>query len=133
MQTMYFLAKLCTCALWASTAIHTVFHYQETTQRMTQKGVPWAGVLLVPVLVMKLGGTLMLLTNYFVWAAVLAWIGFLIFVTAIFHRVYDKDGKFVFPEMIQLTKNISLIGGLLTLLLLDPDKPQWLVALLQKL
>jgi len=99
---------------------------------MTQKGIPWAGILLVPVLVMKLGGTLMLLTNYFVWAAVLAWIGFLIFVTALFHKLYDKEGRFVFPEMIQLTKNISLIGGLLTLLLLDPDKPLWLVSLLQK-
>jgi hypothetical protein len=33
--------------------------------------------------------------------------------------------------MIQFTKNVSLIGGLLTLALLDPNKPQWLVAMLR--
>lgn len=133
METLYFLARLCTCGLWAATAIYTVFHYQETTQRMVQKGVPWPRLTLVPVLIMKFAGTLMLLSNHFVWLAALAWIGFLIPVTAIFHgkMLYDQDGKFVFPEMIQFSKNISLIGGLLTLIVLDPGKPRWLVALLQ--
>jgi hypothetical protein len=33
--------------------------------------------------------------------------------------------------MVRFSKNVSIIGGLLCLILLDPDKPQWLVAMLR--
>ena len=129
---VYLLARLCTSVLWAATGIYALFHYQETTAKMAQNHVPWPKVLLAPVLIMKLGGSLMLLANQFVWAAALVWSLYLIPVSFLFHLpLYDKDGKFVFPQMIQLTKNVSLIGGLLTLILLDPTKPQWLVAMLR--
>ena len=100
--------------------------------KMAQNHVPWPKYVLVPVLIMKLGGSVMLLANQFVWVAALVWSAYLIPVSFLFHLpLYDKDGKFVFPQMIQFTKNVSLIGGLLTLALLDPNKPQWLVAMLR--
>ena len=84
--------------------------------------------MLVPVLVLKFGGSLMLIFNQFVWLVALAWIVFLVFASILFHlKFYDKDGNFVFLQLIQLSKNISMIGGLLCLLLLDPNKPHWLV------
>jgi hypothetical protein len=33
--------------------------------------------------------------------------------------------------MVQFSKNVSIIGGLLCLMLLDPSKPQWLVGILR--
>lgn len=130
---VYFLARLCTCVLWAATGTYNAFHYRETTLKMAQNHVPWPKYLLVPVLVMKFGGSLMMITNQYVWAAALVWSAYLIPVSLLFHLpFYDEEGKFVFPQMIQFSKNVSLIGGLLTLILLDPSKPQWLVALLHQ-
>jgi len=131
---VYFLARLCTCVLWAATGVYAAFHYRETTLKMAHNHVPWPKYLLVPVLVMKFGGSLMMITNQFVWAAALVWSAYLIPVSFLFHLpFYDEDGKFVFPQMIQFSKNVSLIGGLLTLILLDPSKPQWLIALLHQI
>lgn len=131
---VYFLARLCTSILWAATGIYGVFHYQETTLKMARNHVPWPKYVLVPVLIMKLGGSLMLITNFFVWAAALAWSFYLIPVNFLFHfRFYDENGEFDFHQMVQFSKNVSLIGGLLALVLLDPDKPQWFVALLHQI
>jgi len=131
---VYFLARLCTSVLWAATGTYALFHYQETTEKMARNHVPWPKLVLVPVLVMKFGGSLMLITNQFVWAAALVWSVYLIPVNFLFHfAFYDAEGKFVFLQMVQFSKNVSLIGGLLTLVLLDPGKPQWLVALLQQM
>lgn len=131
---IYFLARLCTCGVWAASAVHEVFHYKHTTAKMTQNHVPWAKYVLVLVIIMKFGGSLMLITNQFVWAASLAWILFMIPATFLYHfTFYEKDGRFIFPQMIQFSKNVSILGGLLALILLDPDKPQWLVALIHKI
>jgi uncharacterized membrane protein YphA (DoxX/SURF4 family) len=125
---LYLLARLCTCGLWAATGTYSLFHYKETTVRMSQNNVPWPKYMLVPVLIMKFGGSLMLISNQFVWLAALAWILFLVVASILFHlKFYDQDGNFIFLQMIQLSKNVSMVGGLLCLLLLDPNKPEWLV------
>ncbi|MBI4293540.1 MAG: DoxX family protein [Betaproteobacteria bacterium] len=129
---VYLLARLCTCVLWGATGIYALFHYRETVAKMAKNHVPWPTVMLVPVLIMKFGGTLMLLTNQFVWLAALVWSLYLIPVNFMFHYpLYDKQGQFDFQQMINFTKNLSLIGGLLALALLDPDKPRWFLDLLQ--
>lgn len=129
---VYFLARLCASVLWVATGVYALFHYQATTEKMAHNHVPWPKFVLVPVLIMKFGGSLMLLTNYFVWAAALVWSVYLIPVNFLFHfPFHDEKGKFDFHQMVSFSKNISLIGGLLALALLDPDKPRWLVALLQ--
>lgn len=128
----YFLARLCTCGLWAATGTYSVFHYKETMAHMSTHHIPWPKYVLVLVLVMKFGGSLLLITNQFVWVAVLAWMAFIIVATLLFHsKLHDQEGRFIFPEMIQFSKNVSMVGGLLCLLLLDPGKPQWLVGILR--
>lgn len=130
---IYFLARLCTCGVWLASAIYEVFHYQHTTIKMAQNHVPAPTYLLLPVIMMKLAGSLMLIANQFVWAVSLAWIAFTIPATFLYHFTFhDKDGTFIFPQMIQFSKNVSILGGLLALILLDPNKPSWLVALLHK-
>jgi uncharacterized membrane protein YphA (DoxX/SURF4 family) len=128
----YFLVRLLSCGLWLATGVYQVFHYRETLDRMVAHRIPWPQYMLFLVLILKLAGSLMLLSNQYVWAAALAWSLFLIPATLLFHlpALYDRDGKFVFPEMIQFSKNVSLLGGLVALILLDPDKPAWLVKML---
>lgn len=130
---VYLIVRLCTCGLWVATGVYAAFHYEETAVKMARNHVPWPKYVLVPVLIMKFGGGLALITNQFVWAAALIWSAYLIPVNFLFHFTFYEDGKFVFLQMIQFSKNVSLIGGLLALVLLDPSKPQWLVALLHRL
>lgn len=128
---LYFLARLCTCGVWTASAVHEAFHYQDTTIKMTKNHVPWPKYALMLVIIMKFAGSLMLITNQYVWAASLIWIMFMIPATLLYHfTFYEKDGTFIFPQMIQFSKNVSILGGLLALILLDPDKPQWLIALM---
>lgn len=128
----YFLARLLTCGLWAITGVYALFHYRETMDKMRAHHIPWPGVALALVLVMKFGGSVLVITDQFVWVAALAWLAFMVVVTLLYHcRWYDEQRKFIFLEMVQLTKNVSMAGGLLCLLLLDPAKPQWLVDFLR--
>ncbi len=125
---LYFLARLLTCGLWVATGTYSLFHYSETTANMRRNNVPWPQFMLVPVLLLKFGGCFLLLINQYVWLAASAWIVFLVCASLLFHlKFYDKDGNFIFLQLIQLSKNVSMIGGMLCLLLLDPDKPHWLV------
>ena len=99
---------------------------------MTHNRVPWPKYVLPLVLIMEFGGSLMIIANQFVWAVALVWIVFTIPASFLYHiTCYDKDGNFIFPQMVQFSKNVSIIGGLLCLMLLDPDKPQWLVGMLR--
>jgi putative oxidoreductase len=129
---IYFLARLFTCGIWTAAGTYKAFHYKQTTVEMTCNHVPWSKYVLPGVLIMEFGGSILLITNQFVWAVALVWIVFTIPASFLYHcAYYDKDGNFIFPQMVQFAKNVSIIGGLLCLFLLDPDKPQWLVAMLR--
>ena len=131
---IYFLARLCTCAVWTVGGIYEIFHYDHTAVKMAQHHIPWSRYVLVLVIIMKLGGSLMLITNQLVWAAALFWIIFIIPATLLYHSSFhDANGSFIHAQLTQFSKNISILGGLLSLILLDPDKPQWLIVLLHRM
>ena len=131
---LYLLVRLCTCGIWLSGGIHEIFHYDDTAGRMTQHHIPASRYLLLLVIIMKLGGSLLIMTNHMVWAAALVWILFTIPATLLYHSdFHDADGKFLQLQMTQFAKNVSLIGGLLALIMLAPDKPQWLVGLIHRI
>jgi uncharacterized membrane protein YphA (DoxX/SURF4 family) len=129
---IYFLARLFTCGVWTAAGTYKAFHFRQTTVEMTGNHVPWSKYVLPGILIMEFGGSLMLITNQFVWAVALVWIAFAIPASFFYHFPFcDKDRNFIFPQMVQFSKNVSIIGGLLCLILLDPDKPLWLVGMLR--
>ncbi len=128
-QIIFSLARWLTCGVWIGAGIYKAFHYRQTIGEMTHNGIPFAQFLLIPVLVLEMAGSLLLIANFYVWAVAVAWIAFLILATPFYHfGWYTKDGKFVFPQMVQTTKNLSMMGGLLCLILLDPSTPAYLVS-----
>ncbi len=128
-QTIFSLARWLTCGVWIGAGIYKAFHYRQTIGEMTHNGIPFAQLLLIPVLVLEMFGSLFLIANTYVWAVAAAWIAFLILATPFYHfGWYTKDRKFVFPQMVQTTKNLSMMGGLLCLILLDPSTPAYLVS-----
>src|SRR5450759_2754027 len=103
---IYFLARLFTCGIWTAAGTYKAFHFKQTTVEMTQNDVPWSKYVLVGVIIMEFGGSLMIITNQFVWAVALVWIVFTIPASFLYHfTYYDKDGNFIFPQMVQYSKN----------------------------
>lgn len=73
---------------------------------MTAKGIPFAGFLIIPTIVILIGGGLSVLLGYR--AKLGAWllIGFLIPATLLFHTDFPEEKNSFF-------KNLGLMGGLL--------------------
>jgi uncharacterized membrane protein YphA (DoxX/SURF4 family) len=114
----YLLIRVLSCGVWLAAGLYKAFHFDQTAAEMTELGIPMASVALVPVLIMELLGSI-------------AWILFMIPATAIYHaRFMIAGGTINFPQMVQVSKNVSIAGGLLALIILDPSAPGWLGALL---
>jgi uncharacterized membrane protein YphA (DoxX/SURF4 family) len=125
---IFTLARLLTCGIFVGAGLYKLFHHHETVKEMTGNKVPFAAVAFWPVIGLELAGSLLLVSNQYVWAVALAWIAFIVVATPLYHfRMYTPDGQFIFPQMVQTTKNLTIIGGLLALILLDPAAPRWLV------
>ena len=124
----YFVARLMTCALWGAAGFHSIWHFKHTVGDMTRRGIPLASFTLVVVTLMKIVGTVMILADSYVWAVCIAWIAFLVPASYIYHRKWtNAEGKFDLMQYVMFWKNMSLMGGLLCLMLLDASRPVWLL------
>jgi uncharacterized membrane protein YphA (DoxX/SURF4 family) len=125
---VFTLARFLTCGIWVGAGLYKLFHFHETLEDMAANGVPLPRLAFWPVVAVELIGSVLIGTNTQVWAVALAWIGFILVATPLYHfRMYTPDGRLVFPQLVQTTKNVTIIGGLLALILLDPSTPAWLV------
>ena len=127
--SVYALIRLLSCGVWLFAGLFKALHYRHTVADMKQHGLPLARYLLALVIAMELTGCALLLLNVGVWAVALVWIAFTIPATLLYHWPFWVNGGIVFAELVQFSKNLSIIGGLLALALLDPGKPSWLRAL----
>jgi putative oxidoreductase len=127
---VYLLARVLYCGIWIMAGLFKLTHYSATVADMKVHHLPLAKYLLTLVLVLELVGSAMLISNTHVWAVALAWIAFTIPATMLYHWPIREQGAIVFIQLVQFGKNLSILGGLLALLLLDPTKPAWLRALL---
>ena len=56
------------------------------------------------------------------------WMAFLFRATYFYHRQWmTPEGGFDFFQYTQVWKNLSMVGGLIALILLDPSRPDWLL------
>ena len=126
---IFTLARLLSCCLFAGSGLYQLFHRQETVKTMISRKVPFAAIAYWPIIGLDLVGTMLLVANQYVWAVALSWIAFTVVSTALYHfRIYTADGGFDNREFLQVMKALSIIGGLLALILLDPATPQWLLS-----
>ncbi|NEO07193.1 MAG: DoxX family protein [Moorea sp. SIO1F2] len=100
------LGRICLCAIFIKSGIDKLFNPTYTQQLMESKGVP--GILIIPTIIILLGGGLSVLLGYKARWGALALIGFLIPTTLIFHTDFSNQ-----MQEIQFLKNLGLIGGLL--------------------
>jgi len=124
----YLAARVFTCGIWVAAGLHNVMHYEQTAQDMARRGIPASRLALAVVLAMEAVGTILLLANMYVWAVCLAWGAFLIPASYIYHRKFvTPQGTFDMMQYVLFWKNVSMFGGLIALILLDPSRPAWLL------
>jgi len=127
---LFTLARYLTCGIWLLAGLYKLTHFRATTQDMASRGIPFQAPFLALTLTLELAGSALLFGNLLVWLVALLWIGFIIVATPVYHGRFIVEGRIFFPEFVQFGKNLSLVGGLLALLALDPAKPAWLTAFL---
>ncbi|HEY9864325.1 MAG TPA: DoxX family protein [Candidatus Obscuribacterales bacterium] len=89
-------------------AINKIFDFADTQTMMTEKGLPFAGILLGGTIVFQILGGLSLVLGYKTRLGAWLLILFLIPATVIFHNFWDVPA-----EKIAFLKNLSIMGGLL--------------------
>jgi len=94
--------------------------YAGTAGYMASKGLPLVGILLPLTILVELGGGLLIAIGWKArWAAAVIFV-FLIPVTLVFHNPIGLDAAHAQQQMINLLKNISIMGGMLGLFAFGP-------------
>ncbi|MDH4189360.1 MAG: DoxX family protein [Betaproteobacteria bacterium] len=125
----FLVARICTSGIWFGAGLYKATHFEKTAEEMGGHfGIPFPRLVLPVVVALELGGSAMLIANFYVWLACLAWIVFLFPATVLYHgKVITPEGKIDFLQYVMVFKNISILGGLIILILLDPTRPAWLL------
>jgi Predicted membrane protein len=96
--------------------------FEDTAAYMASKGMPMVEVLLIPAILIELGGGLLLAVGYKTRWAALAIFLFLIPTTLIFHAFWAVDPDQVRMQMIQFQKNLAIMGGMLYVVFNGPGR-----------
>jgi uncharacterized membrane protein YphA (DoxX/SURF4 family) len=126
-EIAYLAARVLTCGIWIAAGLHKAFHYQVNIKEMGHLGVPLPRLVLPLVLLLEFVGSAMIIADYGVWLACLAWLAFLVPASWLYHfKFMVQNGGIVFPQLVTGWKNVSIAGGLIALILLDTSRPGWL-------
>ena len=125
-ELAYLAARVLTCGIWIAAGLFKATHFQATVAEMVHHRIPWPRPVLLGVLALELIGSALLIVDLHVWAVSLAWIAFMIPASAIYHW-FIAHGKIDFVQYVLFWKNVSIAGGLIALVLLDPSRPAWLL------
>ena len=87
--------------------------FTATAGYMASKGLPLPEILLIPTILIELGGGLLLVLGYQTRWAALALFLFLIPVTLLFHDFWAAAPDQVRNQMIHFEKNLAIMGGML--------------------
>ena len=94
--------------------------YAGTAGYMASKGLPMVAILLPLTILVELGGGLLIALGWKArWAAAVIFL-FIIPVTLVFHNPVGLDAAQAQQQMINLLKNVSIMGGMLGLFAFGP-------------
>jgi putative oxidoreductase len=94
--------------------------FAGTAAYMTSKGLPFAEVLLVGAIAVEFLGGVLLVAGYKArWAAAAIFL-FIIPTTIVFHNPMGLSGQEAQTQMINVMKNLAIMGGMLMLMAFGP-------------
>ena len=130
---IHFIMRLLACGVWLSVGLHKSFNSDFHIAGLEAHGITiLPGVLLGLFILLEIGGSILVLMNKYVWAVCLGWICFIIPASFLYHTVWVGEyaaGNYTgapFYDMANFVKNVSIFGGIIALMFLDPNKPAWL-------
>jgi putative oxidoreductase len=97
-------------------------HFNDVAGMMAQKGIPLASLALAITLLIEIGGGLMVLTGFKARYAALVIALWLIPVTLVFHHFWGIPEAAKQDQIVNLLKNVAIMGGLLILVYASPEK-----------
>lgn len=105
-------ARVLMAMVFVFSGIGKVLHYTSTLEVMEGLGVRGAALLLPLATAIEIGGGLALALGYEVrWTSLLL-AAYLVPVTLVFHRFWAYSGATRQAELVEVLKNLSIIGGL---------------------
>ena len=96
--------------------------FSGTAGYIASKGVPMPQVLAALAIAMELGGGILLLIGLKARWVALAFVGFLIIITPIFHNFWDVPDAQVRMQQINFMKNVAILGGMLMIAAFGPGR-----------
>ena len=125
----YLAARFFSCGIWIAAGLYKAAHYEQTVKEIADHGIPLPRLVLPLVLLTEFAGAAMLIADFHVWAACLWWIAFMIPASWTYHAkfMFTREGGIDFVQFLLFWKNVSILGGLVALILLDPGRPAWLL------
>jgi putative oxidoreductase len=128
-ESIYLVARVLTCGIWIAAGFYKATHFVDTTKEMASHGIPAVSYVLVLVIALELLGSVGLIIDSYVWFICLAWLIFMVPASYLYHfRFMLRDGTIDFLQWVMFWKNVSIAGGLIALILLDQNRPDWLFA-----
>ena len=89
---------------------------------IASKGLPMPQVLAALAIAIELGGGILLLIGLKARWIALAFVGFLIIITPIFHNFWDVPDAQVRMQQINFMKNVAILGGMLMIAAFGPGR-----------
>jgi putative oxidoreductase len=118
------LGRVLLSAIFILSGLGKLPHFQAVAGMMAAKGIPLASVALVVTLFIEIGGGLLVLTGYKAKFAALVIALWLIPVTLVFHHFWGIPADQQQEQMVNFLKNVAIMGGLLVLAYVSPEKAE---------
>lgn len=115
-KSIQFFARILLGSIFLYSSFSKLAGWEGTIQFMESKGFPLAPLFLVGALLIEVAGALTLYLNYKPRIGSLLLVFYLIPTTLIFHNFWSLDGQQFQQQILHFFKNLSIIGGLLTLI-----------------
>jgi putative oxidoreductase len=114
--------RILVALIFIISGIGKITGYAGTAGYMASKGMPMVDLLLPLTILVELGGGLLIALGWKIrWAAAALFL-FLIPVTLLFHNPVGLAGAEAQQQMINLLKNLSIMGGMLCLFAFGPGR-----------
>jgi putative oxidoreductase len=114
------LARVLLALIFIVSGYEKLTAFASSAAYMRSAGMPFAEVLLVPAILIELGGGLLLAIGYKTRCAALALFIFLIPTTLIFHAFWAAAPDQAQMQAIQFQKNLAIMGGMLYVFFFGP-------------
>lgn len=127
---VYDLIRVLLCVTWIVAFIQKTMNYKLVVANWTKDQIPFLPFSLWFALSVELVGSVMVLFDFYSWLVAIGWSAFILLVFR-YTVTWGRTEHGISPLAIQVAaKNISMIGALIALIVLDKSRPDWLTDLL---